>query len=90
MGGCCCGEVLCTCKCKVPRRISLEHDVLVILPPLLDLLLLSPTPSLPGGRYLKDTDGGLSLGPGPFVAALEYGSGRTAEVRQASATSNLE
>ncbi|KAI0254596.1 HAD-like domain-containing protein [Lactifluus subvellereus] len=31
-------------------------------------------------RYIGDSDGALSLGPGPFVAALENASGRTAEV----------
>lgn len=30
-------------------------------------------------RYVGDSDGALSLGPGPFVAALENASGRTAE-----------
>jgi len=28
----------------------------------------------------QGTDGGLSLGPGPFAAALEFATGRTAEV----------
>ncbi|KAH9067864.1 HAD-like domain-containing protein [Lactarius vividus] len=31
-------------------------------------------------RYVGDSDGALSLGPGPFVAALENASGRTAEI----------
>lgn len=31
-------------------------------------------------RYLKDTDGCLSLGPGPYVIALEYATGKTAQV----------
>lgn len=31
-------------------------------------------------RYIGDTDGALSLGPGPFVAALENATGRTAEI----------
>lgn len=31
-------------------------------------------------RYIGDSDGSLSLGPGPFVAALENASGRTAEI----------
>ncbi|KAH9975388.1 HAD-like domain-containing protein [Lactifluus volemus] len=31
-------------------------------------------------RYIGDSDGALSLGPGPFVAALENASGRTAEI----------
>lgn len=31
-------------------------------------------------RYLGDSDGGLSLGPGPFVAALENATGKTAEI----------
>lgn len=30
-------------------------------------------------RYLGDADGALSLGPGPFVAALENATGKTAE-----------
>jgi len=30
-------------------------------------------------RYLADSDGALSLGPGPFVAALENATGKTAE-----------
>ena len=30
-------------------------------------------------RYLGDSDGALSLGPGPFVAALENATGKTAE-----------
>ncbi|KAH9965233.1 HAD-like domain-containing protein, partial [Russula dissimulans] len=30
-------------------------------------------------RYLGDSDGALSLGPGPFVAALEYATGKSAE-----------
>jgi HAD superfamily hydrolase (TIGR01458 family) len=31
-------------------------------------------------RYIGDSDGALSLGPGPFVAALENATGRTAEI----------
>ncbi|KAH9042652.1 HAD-like domain-containing protein [Lactarius pseudohatsudake] len=31
-------------------------------------------------RYVGDSDGALSLGPGPFVAALENASGGTAEI----------
>lgn len=31
-------------------------------------------------RYVGDSDGALSLGPGPFVAALENASGRSAEI----------
>ena len=31
-------------------------------------------------RYVGDSDGALSLGPGPFVAALENASGRAAEI----------
>ncbi|KAI0260722.1 HAD-like domain-containing protein [Gloeopeniophorella convolvens] len=31
-------------------------------------------------RYIGDSDGALSLGPGPFVAALENASGRNAEI----------
>jgi ribonucleotide monophosphatase NagD (HAD superfamily) len=31
-------------------------------------------------RYIGDSDGALSLGPGPFIAALENASGRTAEI----------
>ena len=31
-------------------------------------------------RYIGDTDGALSLGPGPFVAALENATGKTAEI----------
>lgn len=31
-------------------------------------------------RYIGDSDGALSLGPGPFVAALENAAGRTAEL----------
>ncbi|KAI0002548.1 haloacid dehalogenase-like hydrolase domain-containing protein 2 [Russula compacta] len=31
-------------------------------------------------RYLGDSDGALSLGPGPFVAALENATGKTAEI----------
>lgn len=31
-------------------------------------------------RYVGDSDGALSLGPGPFIAALENASGRTAEI----------
>lgn len=31
-------------------------------------------------RYVGDSDGALSLGPGPFVAALENASGSTAEI----------
>ncbi|KAI9453181.1 HAD-like domain-containing protein [Russula earlei] len=31
-------------------------------------------------RYPGDSDGALSLGPGPFVAALEHATGRTAEI----------
>ena len=30
-------------------------------------------------RYLGDSDGALSLGPGPFVAALENATGKSAE-----------
>lgn len=31
-------------------------------------------------RYVGDSDGALSLGPGPFVAALENATGKTAEI----------
>jgi ribonucleotide monophosphatase NagD (HAD superfamily) len=31
-------------------------------------------------RYIGDSDGALSLGPGPFVAALENATGKTAEI----------
>jgi hypothetical protein len=31
-------------------------------------------------RYIGDSDGALSLGPGPFVAAIENATGRTAEI----------
>ena len=31
-------------------------------------------------RYVGDSDGALSLGPGPFVAALENATGRTADI----------
>jgi ribonucleotide monophosphatase NagD (HAD superfamily) len=31
-------------------------------------------------RYIGDSDGALSLGPGPFVAALENANGRTADI----------
>ena len=31
-------------------------------------------------RYIGDSNGALSLGPGPFVAALENATGRTAEI----------
>lgn len=31
-------------------------------------------------RYIGDSDGALSLGPGPFVAALENATGSTAEI----------
>jgi len=31
-------------------------------------------------RYIGDSDGALSLGPGPFVAALENATGRSAEI----------
>ncbi|TFY63932.1 hypothetical protein EVG20_g6132 [Dentipellis fragilis] len=49
-----------------------------------------PTPHTPvkpipllathASRYVQDTDGHLSLGPGPFVATLEYGAGIKAQV----------
>lgn len=32
------------------------------------------------GRYYKDNDGRMSLGPGPFVEGLEYATGRKAVV----------
>ena len=31
-------------------------------------------------KYLESTDGALSLGPGPFVTALEHASGQQAEI----------
>src|SRR6201999_2468449 len=31
-------------------------------------------------RYIGASDGALSLGPGPFVAALENATGKTAEI----------
>lgn len=47
--------------------------------------LLLDNPSAPliaihKGRYCREPDGTLSLGPGPFVAALEYATGRTCEI----------
>ncbi|KAI8617673.1 HAD-like domain-containing protein [Chytriomyces sp. MP71] len=46
----------------------------------MNVLLKNPTLiALHKGRYLHRSDG-LALGPGPFVAALEYATGVTAEV----------
>ncbi|KAA0186826.1 hypothetical protein HAZT_HAZT001956 [Hyalella azteca] len=39
----------------------------------------APLIAVHAGRYYKEEDG-LSLGPGPFVKALEYATGVTAEV----------
>eukprot|EP00884_Botryococcus_braunii_P017585 jgi/Botrbrau1/450/Bobra.110_2s0097.2 len=35
----------------------------------------APLIAIHKGRYFKDSQGGLSLGPGPYVAALEYSTG---------------
>ncbi|CAM9103316.1 unnamed protein product, partial [Phaeothamnion confervicola] len=40
----------------------------------------APLIALHKGRYQREADGGLSLGPGPFVAGLEYAAGVSAEV----------
>eukprot|EP00877_Chromochloris_zofingiensis_P009864 jgi/Chrzof1/5130/Cz15g12160.t1 len=40
----------------------------------------APLIAIHKGKYLKDTDGCLSLGPGPYVIALEYATGKTAQV----------
>ena len=45
----------------------------------------SPKPKIPliathKAKYLESTDGALSLGPGPFVTALEHASGQQAEI----------
>lgn len=40
----------------------------------------APLIALGRNRFFRDADGGLSLDQGPFVAALEYATGRPAEV----------
>lgn len=40
----------------------------------------APLIAMHKGRLFRDPSGALLLGPGPFVAALEYATGRTAEV----------
>lgn len=40
----------------------------------------APLIAMHKGRLFKDPSGALLLGPGPFVAALEYATGHTAEV----------
>lgn len=40
----------------------------------------APLIAMHKGRLFRDPSGALLLGPGPFVAALEYASGKTAEV----------
>lgn len=37
-------------------------------------------------RYFRDSDGGLSLGPGPFVSGLEEAAGVEAEVGKSAAS----
>jgi len=57
------------------RVLMGEHHTQRGLPPRPDRPLIATHRS----RYLGDSDGALSLGPGPFVAALENATGKTAE-----------